>query len=298
MKPIPYYDRQTGKLAYEKVFGGKTLAFLYGGSRLGNFFKNCISKNSFASSFMGFWYNLSLTKRNILPFIEKYAVDPKEFLLKSEDFVSFNDFFTRKLKPEARPIASSDAVIPADARYWFYENMTDNTDFLVKGERLNQNILIANDALAKEFEGGAALIARLCPSDYHRFHFPVDCIPGEPKLINGPLFSVNPIAIQQNIRYLTENKRILTILKSPLFGKIAYIEIGATSVGSIKETYTPNVPVLKGSEKGYFEFGGSSLILLFQKNAISFSPDLVQATKNGYEIRCLMGQKMGLAKII
>lgn len=294
MKPIPYIDRQTKKIAYEKVYGGKAVSFLYNGSKAGSFLKNCLSKNSFVSSFLGFWHKQKWTKRNILPFIKEYEVDPKEFL-EPDSFTSFNDFFIRKLKPELRPIAPSDAVIPADGRYWFYEKMTRDTDFIIKGERLNREKLLGKES--KGFENGAVAIARLCPSDYHRFHFPVDCIPGNPSLINGPLFSVNPLSIKQNIAHLTENKRMVTLLEKTPFGRIAFIEIGATSVGTIKETFTPHKLVQKGTEKGYFEFGGSALIILFEPETIAFSEDLLEATQKGYEIRCLMGQKMGVVKI-
>lgn len=297
MKPIPYIDRISGQIAYEKVYGGKTVAYLYSGSLLANFFKNLISKNSVISSLLGFWHKRSWTKKNIIPFIKEFDVDPKEFVLAPKEFTSFNDFFIRKLKPESRPIEKASAVIPADARYWFYDQVDKDSDFLVKGERLNLVKLLGDSEKAKLFEGGSVAIARLCPSDYHRFHFPVDCIPHTPQLINGSLFSVNPLSIKQNISHLTENKRKVTFLDSSEFGLIAYIEIGATSVGTICETFCAHEPASKGSEKGYFEFGGSALILLFQPNTIEFSSDLLQATAKGYEIRCLMGQKMGLVKI-
>lgn len=296
MKPIPYIDRENGTIAYEKVYGGKALAFLYGSSWLGHLLKLFISKNSFVSAFLGFWHKQGWTKKNIAPFIKEYEVNPADFALLPSQFTSFNDFFIRELKPEARPIASSDAIIPADGRYWFYENMAENSDFLVKGERLSRKKLLQNNS--EKFEGGAVVVGRLCPSDYHRFHFPIDATPSAPQLINGPLFSVNPLAIKQNVVHLTENKRIVTYLESEKFGRVAYIEIGATSVGTIKETFTPSQLVSKGEEKGYFEFGGSALILLFEPGRITFCQDLIEATKRGYEIRCLMGQPMGLAKIL
>lgn len=295
MKPIPYIDRATKKIAFEKVYGGKALAFFYGGSWLGNLLKTLFSKNSFMSRLMGYCHKLPSSKKRIAPFIAEYDVNADEFLLSPDAFKSFNDFFIRELKPEARPIAPSDAVIPADARYWFYDEVGASSDFLVKGERLKREDLLEDAELAKLFENGAVAIARLCPSDYHRFHFPFDCIPSKAHLINGPLFSVNPIAIQQSIVHLTENKRKVTMLESDLFGSTAYIEIGATSVGTIQETFTPFKRASKGQEKGYFEFGGSALIILFQPGAIAFSQDLLDATSQGYEIRCLMGQKMGLS---
>ena len=136
------------------------------------------------------------------------------------------------------------------------------------------------------------VMGRLCPSDYHRFHFPCDCTPGPARLINGWLFSVNPWAVRRNVHIFTQNKRAVTELDSKPFGKVLMVEIGATSVGSIQQTYTPGIPQLKGAEKGYFEFGASSLILLFPPGSLTLAPDLLSISPH-LEIRCLMGQELG-----
>jgi phosphatidylserine decarboxylase len=213
-----------------------------------------------------------------------------------ESFNSFNDFFIRKLKPEARPIAEGDliSILPADARYLFYQDLSQLDGFLVKGQRFCLKELLQDEALAGRYEGGSMVLARLCPTDYHRFHFPVDCIPGEPKLINGYLYSVNPIALKQNIDIFTMNKRVVTELETQHFGTIQFIEVGATNVGSINQTFTPHSPCYKGSEKGYFSFGASSLVLLFEPGCIVFDNDLIEATLHNIEMLGLMGQSMGL----
>jgi phosphatidylserine decarboxylase len=231
-----------------------------------------------------------------VPFIRKFEVDPSEFLLPVTAFTSFNDFFVRKLKIEVRPIAPGKdaAVMPADGRYFFYQDICQCDGFVVKGKKFNLAALLKDPVLAAQYEGGSMVIARLCPSDYHRFHFPCDCIPSSTRLINGWYYSVNPIAIRKNLEIFTQNKRTVCELKTDNFGNILYLEIGATSVGSIQETYVPDTFQPKGAEKGYFEFGGSSLILLFTKGSIQFDEDLLQATEAGYEIRCLMGQRMGI----
>ena len=93
-------------------------------------------------------------------------------------------------------------------------------------------------------------------------------------MINGWLYSVNPVAVKKNIQIFTQNKRALCELQTPAFGRVLYMEVGATTVGSIQETYQPGQWQCKGAEKGYFEFGGSALILLFAKNTIQFDEDL------------------------
>src|SRR5262249_52241525 len=113
----------------------------------------------------------------------------------------------------------------------------------------------------------------------------------------GNLYSVNPAAIKKNIDIFAENKRTLCILDSPDFGKVLFMEVGATCVGTIHETYTPGKWTPKGSEKGYFSFGGSSLILFFQPGKIQFDADLLAASAKHIEIKCLMGQSMGKFQI-
>lgn len=294
---IKYIDRITGKETEEKVYGEKILHFLYEknqplNSLIGTPFAHFLSRNAWISAAYGYWQKCGITKSKIKPFIDKFQVDPSEFLNPVEEFCSFNDFFIRKLKPDARPMAGTEAVIPADGRYRFFPNISQTDGFVVKGKKFNLAELLQDSVLAQRYENGSLVMARLCPSDYHRFHFPFDCIPEESKLINGWLYSVNPIAIEQNINIFTENKRSLCSLNSELFGKVLFLEIGATNVGSINQTYKPNSIQLKGAEKGYFAFGGSALILLFEPGRIQFAEDLIKLSRYGKEIRCLLGQPL------
>lgn len=299
MTDIIYIDRLTGQKLIEKVYKEWALRFIYGDSWLSHFLRPLLlpslAKWPWFSHFYGSLQKNPLSARKIQPFIEKFGIDASEFLDSVASYRSFNDFFIRKLKPEARPINSDPcvAVIPADGRYYFYSDIQQCSGFIVKGQKFELEALLGNATLAKEFKGGSMVFARLCPSDYHRFHFPCDCLPGQTKLINGWLYSVNPTAVKKNIQIFTQNKRSLCELRSPLFGKVLYMEIGATNVGSIRETYLPDHWYSKGAEKGYFEFGGSALILLFAKNSIEFDADLLAATEQGLEIRCLLGQSMG-----
>lgn len=296
---IIYIDRQTGKEQIEKVYKGGAIRLFYGESRLSSFLHAwllpSLVKLPWFSQFYGYLQKIPSSANQIDPFIREFQVDSSEFLEPVSSYHSFNDFFIRKLKNEARLIDSNpcSAVIPADGRYYFYADIDKCPGFIVKGKKFTLEALLGNDSLAQEFHGGSMVLARLCPSDYHRFHFPCDCLPGPTHLINGWLYSVNPIALRKNIHILTQNKRALCELRTPLFGKVIYMEIGATNVGSIQETYIPDQWQAKGAEKGYFEFGGSALVLLFAKNTIQFDPDLLEATEKGIEMRCLLGQSMG-----
>ena len=198
------------------------------------------------------------SRRKVARFIAKFQVDPTEFVHPVSAFRSFNDFFIRALKPACRPIASGDdvAVLPADGRYLVFPAVNQSKGFYVKGQTFNLMRLLRDSTLAKRYNQGGLVIARLCPTDCHRFWFPCDCIPAESKRIKGPLYSVNPIALRDRLAILAENDRMITMLQTRAFGDVLFIEIGATFVGAIKQTYCPMTARLKGEEKGYFEFGG------------------------------------------
>ena len=139
------------------------------------------------------------------------------------------------------------------------------------------------------------LISRLSPVDYHRFHFPVAGTPDDGRLIGGWLYSVSPIALRRNVEYLTQNKRRLTLIDSPEFGRVAMLEVGATNVGSIVETYVSGRPLPKGEEKGLFKFGGSCVITVFARGRIRFDADVLEQSSQFRETYARMGDRLGSA---
>lgn len=301
MSKIIYFDRLTKQKKQEKVYGKFFIDLLY----KDNFIFRAISffilpltaKFNFFSKLYGSFQKSSISCYKIVPFIEKFEVDTSEFLEPVSNFCSFNDFFIRRLKPETRPIAQkkNKAILPTDARYLVFSNVKEVPHFFVKGKKFSLRELLKNEELSRKYEAGSMVIARLCPVDYHRFHFPCDAIPGEPQLINGALFSVNPIALKRNIKILSENKRVVTTLATLHFGDVLYIEVGATHVGSIHQTFQANKMYVKGEEKGYFSFGGSCIILLFEPNRIHFDQDLLEHSAQYQEVRGLMGQSLGVS---
>ncbi|MBX7066475.1 MAG: archaetidylserine decarboxylase [Parachlamydiales bacterium] len=293
---INYIERSTGEKRVEKVYGQRALMLSYGDGFVSWLFSRLILPIFVHVPFFSHLYG-SLQKRpssrkKIAPFMEAFGVDSSEFA--STNFQSFNDFFIRKLKPEARPIAQDPNVLamPADGRYLVYPTFDQ---FVVKGKQFNIFDFLQSRADGNRYGEGSMAIVRLCPSDYHRFHFPCDGIPSKARLINGPLYSVNPIALRKRISILAENKRMITEIDTERFGTILYIEIGATNVGTIRQTYTPDKKVKKGEEKGYFEFGGSCIVLFFEKGRILFDDDLIRNTENGLETRSNFGQPLGRA---
>jgi phosphatidylserine decarboxylase len=248
-----------------------------------------------------------MTKRvsqtKVLPFIVKYNLNVEEFAKSPFDFRTFNEFFYRTLKKSARPIAEGeDAVVfPADGRHLVFPNIDEADGFYVKGAKFSLDELLGEAdlpaeqrLLAREFAGGSMVISRLCPVDYHRFHFPVAGEPSEARVINGPLNSVSPVALRRRLHYLVENKRAITSLDKTVCGRVLCLEVGATNVGSIVQTYVPNRPVAKGEEKGLFKFGGSCVITLFPRGAVTFDADLVEQSRQYIETYARMGDRMAV----
>jgi phosphatidylserine decarboxylase len=290
---IPYIDRRTGAIAVEKVYGGKPLALLYGEGLFSKILYYTIlpllAHLPYFSRLYGYLQKKPSSRNKIAPFIRDYGIDSSEF--EPAEYRSFNDFFIRKLKPSCRPIDPRPDVIvmPADGRYLAYQTFDR---FFVKGQEFSLDSFLKNSAYARCFSNGSMLIARLCPVDYHRFHFPCDGVADTPRLINGLLYSVNPLALKKRIAILSENKRVVTEIDTELFGTILYVEVGATAVGTIRQTFEPEQRVSKGQEKGYFEFGGSCLVLLFEKGRVQFDADLVKNTQKGYETLARFGESM------
>ncbi|MBI2742793.1 MAG: phosphatidylserine decarboxylase [Chlamydiales bacterium] len=299
MPEIHYIDRLTKREEREEVYGRFYIETLYGNGWISKLLSLLfLIPTVYCSCFSrlyGSFQKSRLSRYKIRPFIEKYKVDEKEFLEPTDSFSSFNDFFIRKLKPSARPMAPGDevAVLPADARYLVYPNIALADGFLVKNKKFSLEKLLQSETLAQKYAQGSLVIARLCPLDYHRFHFPCDGVPEETSEIKGPLFSVNPTALKKNIEILAENKRAITPFHTKNFGTILYIEVGATYVGTIHQTFAANDPCQKGDEKGFFSFGGSSLILLFEPSCIQFDQDLLDASQRKVEVRAHYGQSLG-----
>lgn len=295
-EPIRYYHRAKQVIETEQVYGEKALRWTYGGG-LGTLTLNLFAKRALLSRYYGWRMSMRDSARRILPFIIDYNLDVEEFARKPLNFKNFNEFFYRALKPGARPIVGADrvAVLPADGRHLAFQSVDAAAGFYAKGQRFDLPSFLGDKELAAQFAGGSLLISRLCPVDYHRFHFPVSGTPGDPRLINGWLYSVSPIALRRNLAYLWENKRMVTLVESPVFGRVAVCEIGATMVGSIFQTFEPHRPIKKGDEKGLFKFGGSCVVTIFQPGRIKFDADLTAQSAQQIEVYARMGDRLGEA---
>jgi phosphatidylserine decarboxylase len=238
------------------------------------------------------YQNCFLSKKNIVPFIKKHNIDVSEFVKTVEQFTSFNDFFIRKIKPGFRVIDDHSSVVtsPADGKLFVIEDISQDVPFFVKHKKFDLRSFLKDVVLAKQYEGGVMMLFRLAPYDYHRFHFPIDCIAQKPNIINGRFESVNPIVYGAGFQPLTENERHLIMLQSQTFGDVVFISVGAMCVGKIVETFKPNKYYKKGDDCGYFAFGGSTVVLLFKRGIVKPKEIFVKHSQEGYETQVMMGQ--------
>lgn len=296
--PIRFYNRYSDAIEMESVYGEKFLRWAYG-NPLGQLTVALAVKRFWFSRWYGWRMDQPGSRKKIQAFIQEYAVNVNEFAAQSDEYRSFNDFFYRRLKPSARPIAGNEtvAVFPADGRHLAIQDVSAADTFYIKGQQFNLEVFLGSKDLANEFEGGALLISRLCPVDYHRFHFPVAGMPQPAYMLGSSLRSVSPLALRRKLAILWENRRSLTEVDSKIFGKVIIVEIGATCVGGIHQTYKAGQFVQKGDEKGYFSFGGSCVATLYRKGAIRFDDDLLEHAAQGTEVYVKMGDRCGTSGI-
>ena len=291
---ILFHNRYTGSLEEEKVYGGNWLRFIYD-NPLGKICLWAMVKRAFFSKWYGWRMNQNGSISKIIPFIQEYALDTKEFADNVSSFRNFNEFFFRKLTQSSRPIekGSETVVYPADGRHLGFQNVDETNQVFVKGQKFNLEKLFGSKNLAEQYVGGSLIVSRLCPVDYHRFHLPTDGLVKSVELINGDLYSVNPIALRQTLSIFWRNKRYLTLIENENLGKVAVFLVGATCVGSVHLTAQKNQIYAKGDELGYFSFGGSSVITVFQPGVIKLEDELLKVSSRGYEYYAKMGEAMG-----
>lgn len=296
--PLVVVDRVSKKPFEETVWGDRWLRFLYGDTILsksfGRLLLHLLVRWPLFSWIIGKYYTTARSRRLIAPFCERFSINTKEQTLPLDAYNSFNDFFTRRLRPECRPQDPSPSVvtIPADGRYTFIPTLDEVTSVCVKGQFLSLPKLLGCSALATRFYGGVGVICRLCPADYHRFFFPVEGRVGRTAWIHGPLFSVSPMATTSFPWIFWTNRRMLTPVDIAGGSMMAYIEVGATNCGSIIQEFVQNSWVKKGQEKGFFQLGGSAIILLFEPGVVHIEPDLLTLAESGHEVFCQIGQPL------
>lgn len=242
-------------------------------------------------------YDDPASAAQIEAFVNFHNLNLNEVALPISEFKSFNEFFYRALKPDARPCSAPDrpeiVVSPADARATVFNTIDDATRIWVKGRDFTIEKLLGNayPEEAKRYKGGSMGIFRLAPQDYHRFHVPVDGVLGQPKAIAGEYYTVNPMAIRSALDVYGENVRVCVPIDSVAHGKVMFVCIGAMMVGSTVITRKAGERVKRAEELGYFKFGGSTVLLFVEPGKMVYDDDLIENSNGALEtlVRLLSG---------
>lgn len=290
---IRYWNRAKKCEEVEKVYGENLIQWLYcdpKGQRLADSFLS----GRLVSTIYGAYQSSPLSRHKIEPFIRNFSIPMEEYA--AGRFASFNDFFIRKFKPGARNFATDPKALPAfaEARYFAYEAVTAAQNLPLKGIHLSPEQLLGGPQKAAPFIGGPLLLARLCPVDYHRFHYPDTGATLARYRLGGRLHSVNPAALKYRPDILVTNERQVSILQTERFGKLAYVEVGALCVGKIVQSHPIADTFRRGDEKGYFLFGGSTVIVVGEPGAWRPDQDLLDETERGRETLVRLGE--GIAR--
>ncbi len=296
MEKITLYNRESNSLEEEIVFGKSFMDFMYS-TKSGILLTELVLKKPFFSKFYGNLLKKPASKKKIESFIKKNKIDTSEIASPISTFESFNEFFIRKLKPEARPVAIGPDIFisPADARLLVYK-LNENTVIPVKGKKFTVPELVGDNVLSEKYQNGLCMVFRLAPVDYHRFCFVDDGYQSPVKPIGKFFHSVNPIALESDLPVFQENYREYCELKTKNFGEILDIDVGALGVSKIIQHFPKGTDFKKGDEKGYFEFGGSTTILILKSGIVNIDEDIVEYSAKGIETRVKYGSAIGKKK--
>lgn len=247
----------------------------------------------FVSNVVGKFMDTKLSCFMIKSFIEKNNIDMSEYVDKK--WTSYNDFFTRKIKSNYRKIgqAKDEFISPCDSKLSVYK-IDKKSVFKIKNAYYKVSDLLKNNEIAKEYNGGYAMIFRLTVDDYHRYSYVDDGEILDNYFIKGVLHTIKPIALD-NYNFYKENCREVTVMQTRNFGQVVSCEVGAMMVGRISNIQKSG-KFSKGSEKGMFEFGGSTIVLLVKENVLEIDEEIIDNSKNGYETVVKLGEKIAIKK--
>lgn len=244
------------------------------------------------SGLAGRFMNSPLSKVLIKRFVRKNHIDLEAY--ERTDYRSFNNFFTRKIDPALRPVSMQPGALiaPCDGKLSVYSIKKDDT-VEIKGHSYTMNELVQNSRIAGSYEGGVMLVFRLTVSDYHRYHYPDSGIKSQNTHIHGAFHTVNPVAASVR-RIYCENAREYFTLSSENFGEILMMQVGALLVGRICNKHQ-KAAVRRGQEAGWFEYGGSTVIVCLGKHTVDILPELTKSSELNRETDVKMGQAIGFA---
>ena len=243
------------------------------------------------SKIMGLFLDSKLSKFKIKSFIKKNNIDMS--LYKEKDYKSFNDFFTREIKNIDYSKNKDDFISPCSSKLSVYDINEDGL-YKIKNSYYRIKDLVNSNFIYKEFIGGKLLIFRLEATDYHRYIYIDNGSKEKNVFVPGILNTVRPIVLK-HFNIYKQNSREYTIMHTDNFDDVIQIEVGAIMVGKINnkhEEYT----FKKGEEKGMFEFGGSTIVLMIKKDIVDLDNDIIKNSSDGFETKVSVGESIGKRK--
>ena len=282
-------SRTTGLLEREQQFSAHLFHFLFD-TKVGLGLSRLLFSKLWFSRLYGRYQTGSSSLSKVDSFIERYQINMGEF--EPGPFESFNHFFCRRFKPGARNFAQEAEALgsPAEGRLLAYQKASDCPLLSIKGSNLSLLDLVKQPGfIPSSMQEGPVLLLRLSPLDYHRFHAPDRLHVDQRLFIPGDLFTVHPLGWKHrpNVFFLNQREALLT--QTANFGRLLYMAIGGFVVGKIHPSKSSN-HFERGEEMGWFEMGGSTILIVGEPGAFEVDPDLLESTRGGTETFVRLGE--------
>ena len=286
-----YRDRNGQKLEKES-FIDKLSSLVYGNS-LGRMFIKPFT-TPFVSRFVGACLDSRLSVLLAIPYKMMFHLDMS--IYKPKVYSSYNEFFTREIKPEHRPVdgETGSLISPADGKLSLY-SISENLQITIKNSVYSISSLLKSRELAEEYKNGYAVVIRLTGEDYHHYCYVADGVKGKNHYLKGMFHMLHPV-VREQIPVYKENTREFCRIRTKYFGEVIQMEVGAMMIGRICNLNQGTTEVSKGEEKGYFAYGGSTVVVLVKENMVDFDKDLLENSKEQIETLVKMGVRIGFRK--
>lgn len=284
---MKYIDRK-GNMTIEENEEDKLVRHLY--TDLGG--RTCLKVliQPWFSALAGAALETGLSASLIPGFARRNRIDMSEY--EEKRYHSFREFFIRKTRPEARPMAEGDKILvsPCDGRLSVHR-IGHDSGFYIQETEYSLKKLLRSENLAKRYEDGYAVVIRLSLEDGHRFCYAAEGVRSSGIALPG-VYHASHTPAEESFPVYQENAREYCLLQTVRFGTILMME-----VGKVRNLHKSPRKVDKGEEKGYFEFGGSAVILFLQHGKVRLDYDLMENTENGFETIVKMGERIGEQKL-
>jgi phosphatidylserine decarboxylase len=288
--PLPVFDRRSGKL-FQEWMDDSHPTYESNPTRS---LTQWVRSQPLFDQLDAAYQHTRYSSRKIDPFIRKYHINMDEF--ERVSYRSYDDFFIRRFRRGVRAFPSNPSEMGAfaEARYFGWNKLETDQQFPIKGYSLNAERILGSAEWAAPFVGGPIILARLAPVDYHHAHYPDEGITLRDSRIGGRLWTVNWHALQNKPDILFKNERYISILETHNFGRLAFVEIGALTVGRIVQVHRVDAPFKRCDEKSFFHFGGSAIVVFGEARAWRPSDDLLKHTSEGVETFVRLGETIAV----